>query len=201
MPGAKTGAVAGFPMVRSEESPELERPATRKHHLLGLMQSLRARDAEKHVAKGAELADKKKWKDARVEFNKAAEMYRDLDMLGMEARMLMSAALCDFALGESKKALSALRKALRAMRKVKDIEGEATVSLELGQVLFKTNKAAEAEKAFKTALRLFHSQDDHDGVVRTYKALERLYRKECRHAEADETSEKCEVARRLLATR
>ncbi len=188
-------------MLQSAASPELERATTRKHHLLGLMKSIRSRDAEKHVARGAKLADKKKWKDARIEFSKAGEMYRDLDMPGMEARMLMSAALCDFALGESTKAANALRKALKVMRKVKDIEGEATVSLELGQVLFHIDRAAEAEKSSKTALKLFRSQDDHDGVVRTYKAMERLFRKECRHAEADEMSEKCEVARRLLAAR
>jgi len=163
------------------------------------MKLIRLKDAQRHDRKATELADAKDWAGAREEFVTAASLYGTQEAVDLQAKMLSAAALCDFALGRLPEALASLRRSADLMASVKDVEGEATAILESGHVLLKLGRADEAETAYERALRLFRSEDNHDGLVRVYRGLENLFRSKCDDAKAEEMRDRCEAARRLLA--
>lgn len=183
--------------------PSTEASATRPKEsgsakLAGLMQMVKRDRAEKHFQAGMVAADKKEWKEAVEELERARDLFHEMGEAYREASVLSSLSLCHFALGELDSSEQEGIEAAEHMREAEDAEGEATAILGLGYVYLGKGDLETAQQTFFRAFSMFRSQDNWDGVMRSHLGLEKVALKRGSKKEAAKERELAEQARRRL---
>ena len=180
---------------------ELSQPMreTRKSNIIGLMRLIRLKDAESHVLKGEEMAEKQDWAGAKEQFAEAAAVYKQLEETARASNMLSALGLAQFALNELEEAMASLQEALRIKREIRDREGEATELLAIGNVHLAAKRYPEAERAYIGALAVFRMLDIIDGEIYVYRAMSRLYKEMGREEDAQRALDQVDEARVRLA--